>query len=29
MVEEGEVDRDQLGCFELGGTGKTEIGVFN
>jgi len=29
VVEEGEVDRGQLGCFELGGTGKTEIGVFN
>ncbi len=29
VIEEGEVDCGQLGCFELKGTGKTEIGVFN
>ncbi len=29
VIEESEVDRDQLGCFELGEIGKIEIEVFN
>jgi len=29
MIEESEVDRDQLECFELRGTEKIEIEVFN
>jgi len=29
MIEESEVDRDQLECFELKEIEKTEIEVFN
>ncbi len=29
MIEESEVDRDQLECFELRKIKKTEIEVFN
>jgi len=29
MIEESEVDRDQLECFELKEIKKTEIKVFN